>query len=244
MGEKAQKRYEVLAEKLMEKIHEGELQPGDRLPSERYLAKEYGVSRSVVREALRSMERIGCVESRVGGGTFVKAPEISAVIDPLMLIVSQDDQFALEITETRLILETEIAKLAAKRRTDAHIREMHHTLEQMQREILKGGKGIKEDAQFHTQLAKAAGNRALQVLVSTCAEVLNHSMKVTQYMEGVPQKALIDHENILKAVEEQDGAMAEQYVRHHLLSAYENLKKAWKTEQSTSENMELEKEKE
>ena len=55
MGDKTQKRYEELAEKLMQKIHEGELQSGDRLPSERYLAKEYGVSRSVVREALRSM---------------------------------------------------------------------------------------------------------------------------------------------------------------------------------------------
>ena len=61
MRDKPQKRYEELAEKLMQKIHDGELRTGDKLPSERYLAKEYGVSRSVVREALRSMERIGCV---------------------------------------------------------------------------------------------------------------------------------------------------------------------------------------
>ena len=232
MGDKTQKRYEELAEKLMQKIHEGELQSGDRLPSERYLAKEYGVSRSVVREALRSMERIGCVEARMGGGTFVKSPEISDVIDPLTLIVSQDSQFALEVTEARLILETEIVKLAAARRTEHHVKEMHCTLDQMQREILKGGKGIEEDARFHTQLARAAENRVLQLLVSTCAEVLNHSMKVTQYMEGVPQKALIDHEKILKAVEEQDGDRAEHYMRKHLLSAHENLKKAWNKEAS------------
>ena len=129
-----------------------------------------------------------------------------------------------------MILETEIATLAARRRTELQVKEMHRTLEQMQKEILKGGKGVEEDARFHTQLAKAAGNRVLQIWVSACAEVLNHSMKVTQYMEGVPQKALIDHEKILKAVEEQDGDMAEQYIREHLLSAHENLKKAWNKE--------------
>ena len=230
MRDKPQKRYEELAEKLMQKIHDGELRTGDKLPSERYLAKEYGVSRSVVREALRSMERIGCVEARMGGGTFVTSPEISAGVDPLALIVAQDNQFAVEVTEARLILETEIAKLAARRRTELQVKEMHRTLEQMQKEILKGGKGVEEDARFHTQLAKAAGNRVLQIWVSACAEVLNHSMKVTQYMEGVPQKALIDHEKILKAVEEQDGDMAEQYIREHLLSAHENLKKAWNKE--------------
>ncbi|MCI8597468.1 MAG: FadR family transcriptional regulator [Lachnospiraceae bacterium] len=234
MSEKVRKRYEEIAETLMQKIQDGEFQPGDRIPSERYLAKEYNVSRSVIREALRSMEQIGCVEPRIGGGTFVKFPEISAVVDPLAIIFSQDEQFAFEITETRLILETEIVKLAAKRRTEEQIRQMRSTLYQMQREILKGGKGIEEDAKFHNQLAEAAGNRALQLLVATCAEVLNRSMEVTQRMEGVPQKALIDHERVLDAVEQKDGKAAERCMRIHLLRADSNLKKAREAAQPAS----------
>lgn len=226
MNEKTQKLYEEIADKLMSRIQQGELLPGDRLPSERYLANEYHVSRSVIREAFRSMERMGCVESRVGEGTFVKAPEISDIMDPLSIIFGQDDQFAGELIETRLILETEIAKLAAKRRTQSQLEEMRQTLREMQREILKGKPAVEYDSRFHFQLSQAAGNRALTLVLSMCSEVLSRSMEVTQKVEGVAQKTIIDHEYILNAVEQQDAEQAESYMRSHLNNALENLQKA------------------
>ena len=117
---KKRKLYEDIVDQLMAKIQSGELQPGMRLPAERVLEKEYGVSRPVVREAFRAMEQMGCVETRVGGGTFVKAPELSDVVDPISILFMKDDAFTEELLETRILLETGIAQLAASRRTEAH----------------------------------------------------------------------------------------------------------------------------
>lgn len=225
MYEKTRKLYEEVAGKLQEEIRTGTYQPGDRLPSERFLAQEYGVSRSVIREAFRSLEQMGCVEARTGGGNYVKAPEISSMVDSMSMLISLDESFAMELVEARLVVETEIARLAAERRTEEQIVMMHKTLDEMRREVYAGGKGIEQDAKFHGQLAEAAGNRILQMMSSSCAEVLNRSMEVTQAIEGVPKLALIAHEEILHQVEKQDGRKAEACMRKHLLSADENLRR-------------------
>lgn len=225
MTEKGKKKYEEIVDQLMLRIQSGELQPGDRLPAERILAKEYEVSRAVVREAFRAMERMGCVESQVGGGTYVKTPELSNVVDPFSILFVQDEKFAEELLEARLLLETIIARLAAERRTDEQVVELQKTLMDMKEDILAGGTGEVQDIQFHAQLVKAAGNRALELVISTCSEVLNRTVEVTQRVEGVPNQALLDHERILKAIARQDSVQAVQFMREHLLSAQKNLKK-------------------
>lgn len=222
MYEKTQKLYEEVAGKLQEEIRTGTYQPGDRLPSERILSQEYGVSRSVIREAFRSLEQMGCVEARTGGGTYVKAPEISSMVDSMSMLISLDESFAMELVEARLVVETEIARLAAEQ-----IVMMHKTLDEMRREVYAGGKGIEQDSKFHGQLAEAAGNRVLQMMSSSCAEVLNRSMEVTQAIEGVPKLALLAHEGILYQVEKQDGGKAEACMRKHLMSADENLRRVF-----------------
>ena len=227
MYEKTQKLYEEVAGKLQEEIRTGTYQPGDRLPSERILSQEYGVSRSVIREAFRSLEQMGCVEARTGGGTYVKAPEISSMVDSMSMLISLAESFAMELVEARLVVETEIARLAAERRTEEQIVMMHKTLDEMRREVYAGGKGIEQDSKFHGQLAEAAGNRVLQMMSSSCAEVLNRSMEVTQAIEGVPKLALLAHEGILYQVEKQDGGKAEACMRKHLMSADENLRRVF-----------------
>lgn len=223
MVKKTKKLYEEIADGLIKKIQSGELAPGDRLPSERVLAQEYGVSRSVIREAFRSLARLGCVESYVGGGTFVKAPEISDVADPLSVMILNDEQFALELVEVRLLLETEIARLAALKRSDEQLQELSKTLRDMSREVLKGNKGEEQDIRFHELLAKAAGNRAMEMVFAACMAAMDQSMGITQYIEGVPQQTLYEHENILDAVVRKDGAKAEDAMKQHLESTRENL---------------------
>ena len=117
--QKTQKLYEEIAAKMLAQIEEGVLRPGDRLPPERALAEEYGVSRTAIREALRSLEMMGCVESHVGEGTFIKAPSLSDIVDPFSMIIAQNGRMGSELIEARLILETEIAALAARRRTES-----------------------------------------------------------------------------------------------------------------------------
>ena len=84
------KLYEEIAAQMMEQIRSGALRPGDRLPPERALAEEYGVSRTAIREALRSMEMMGCVESHVGEGTYIKTPSLQEIVDPFSMLIAQN----------------------------------------------------------------------------------------------------------------------------------------------------------
>lgn len=219
------KLYENIVDQLMQRIQSGELQPGMRLPAERALEKEYGVSRPVVREAFRAMEQMGCVETRVGGGTYVKAPELSDVVEPISILFTKDAAFTEELLETRLLLETGIARLAATRRTEANLKELQNTLGEMKRDIAQGGTGEVQDVKFHALLLKAAGNRALELVISTCSEILNRTVTVTQRIEGVPLQALNEHEKILQAIMQCDSEGAARYMHAHLSNAQQNLKK-------------------
>ena len=230
MHTRPKKLYENIVDQLMQRIQSGERQPGMRLPAERTLEKEYGVSRAVVREAFRAMEQMGCVESRVGEGTFVKTPELSDVMDPFSILFMKDNAFAEELLEARILLETEIAQLASTRRTEAIIEQLQNALDEMRRDIQQGGTGEAQDLKFHALLLKAAGNRALEIVISTCSEVLNRTVTVTQNIEGVPLQTLKEHENILQAVIQRDSIAAAQYMRDHLSNAQQNLKKIYQTE--------------
>ena len=102
-------------DQISQSILRGDYKPGHKLPPERDLANQLGVSRTVVREALRSLEIMGLVESQIGGGTFVKEHTIENVLTPIANYFSSDDSVVDEIIETRKILEPEIVKLAAQR---------------------------------------------------------------------------------------------------------------------------------
>ena len=136
------KLYEEITARLLEQISEGTLKPGDRLPPERTMAEDYGVSRTAVREALRSMEMMGVVESRVGEGTYIRTPSFADVVDPFSMVVAQSGRLGSELIEVRLILETEVAGLAARRRTEEQLAALEGTLEDMRQDIEAGGVGV------------------------------------------------------------------------------------------------------
>lgn len=218
-------KYEEVAADLVARLRQGEFQPGDRLPAERTLATEYGVSRSVIREAVRAMEQLGCVTSRVGGGSYVKTPDASSIADSFSIVFEQDGAFAEELIETRLILETQIARMAAQRRTQNQLEAMEQTITDMKEALDQGKPGEQLDARFHQLLADAAGNRVLAAAVSAYSELMNQSLRITQYMDGVPVQTLQDHQRILDALKEKNENDAEHQMREHLLRAQENLSK-------------------
>ena len=220
------KLHEEITDKLLARIHSGELKPGDKLPAERTLANEYGVSRSVIREALSSLNQMGCIQSRVGGGSYVKTPGSADIAEPLSVLFAQEEDFAYEMIEARLIIETEVARLAAQRRSESQLKEMWHTLEKARCEISRGGDGVAQDNSFHRQLTEAADNRALGLLVQSYSAILNNYMVMTHSLEGSPYRSLAAHETILRAIERQDSQAAEKAMRDHLVSAHESLKKA------------------
>ena len=223
---KATKLYEDIAARMLAQIHEGILQPGDRLPPERALAEEYGVSRTAIREALRSLEMMGCVESRVGEGTFIKSPSLQNIVDPFSILLTQNRQLGSELIEVRLILETEVAALAAKRRTEEQLHDLAQSVADMQADIEAGGMGVEADGAFHAILAEAAGNEALHVMLDMCEGMLSRTRPITQALKGVPRMALKDHTAICEAIRMNDEKAARRLMRTHLNRALRNLSKA------------------
>ena len=223
---RAPNRYEEIAAHMIERIHAGELRPGDRLPPERALAEEYGVSRTAIREALRSMEMMGMVESRVGEGTHIKAPSLSNIVDPFSIVMAQNARLGGELIEVRLILETEIAALAARRRTEEQLRQLEESVRAMRADLESGGMGIESDERFHALLAGAAGNEALSIMLNMCSGMLSRTRPITQAVKGVPRMALKDHAAICDAVRAQDERAARRLMRAHLNRALRNLTRA------------------
>ena len=224
MGQvKKTRLYEEIVKRILSMMQAGIFKPGDRLPAERILAEEYGVSRTAVREAMRSLELMGYVESRVGEGTYVTVPCMEQVVEPFSMMVSQDTRLSAELIEVRLILETEIAMLAARRITDEQLAVLRTSLVDMEADILSGGLGVQADEQFHSTLVQAANNSALNIVLDMCSGMLSSTREVTQRLKGVPEKTLKDHRLIYEAVEARDEKKARRLMRQHLMRALSNL---------------------
>jgi DNA-binding FadR family transcriptional regulator len=146
-----------IVEGVTARIRGGELQPGDRVPSEPELMREFGVSRSVVREAVSRLQASGLVETRQGVGTFVLAQPATP---GLLNLGSRDLEVrrVLAMLELRISIESDAASLAAQRRTDAHLAAMREALDAFDAHRRAGESTVEDDFRFHAQIAAATGN--------------------------------------------------------------------------------------
>ncbi len=214
--------YEEIVKQLLGLIESGELKPGDKLPPERQLAQELQVSRTAIREALRSMESMGYIESKVGGGTYIKAISLDNVLNPFSGVLSQDKKLMKELLEVRQLLESEIALLASKRATQLDLDNMQKALEDMREDIESGGIGLNGDNAFHNELAKAADNSAMSKILGLCEELLSRTRESTLRIPGQPIKSLEDHLEIFEAVKNKDADTAQQLMKQHIIKAQQN----------------------
>lgn len=217
--------YEEIIKQLTDLINKGSLKPGDRLPTERELAVQLNVSRTAIREALRSLEMMGFIESKVGEGTFIKKITLNNVLEPFSNILLQDKKLIIELIEVRLLLESEIAKLAARRINADKAVEMKNSLDLMEREIAEGGNGIKGDNEFHNVLARAAENSAMSKILSMCGDLLSATRLATLEIPDQPQKSLEDHQEIYEAILSGDEERSAELMREHLIKAQRNLER-------------------
>lgn len=214
--------YEEIIKQLTDLIEEGKLLPGDKLPPERRLADELHVSRTAIREALRSMETMGYIESKVGGGTFVKAISLGNVLNPFSAMLSQNKKLIKDLLEVRLLLESEITLLASKRATQEDYAAMQTALDDMQNDISSGGIGLSGDNAFHDALAIASKNTAMGEILSMCAGLLSKSRETTLRIPGQPIKSLEDHTTIFVAIKNKSHDLAQLLMKEHIKKAQEN----------------------
>ena len=213
---RTQRLHEGLGDKFRALIQEGSLKPGDRLPSERVLAEQFQVSRSSVREAIRSLELQGLVVSKRGSGTFINTDNLESMAALIASTLSAGNGALKHIFEMRHILEPQIAALAAQRADQEQIHEMERILETQSEEIRNGRTGADADTAFHFSLAAATQNSALMKLVSAVEDILHRSRHRSFQEPGRPQRSLESHRNILKMVQLGDADGARRAMEHHL----------------------------
>lgn len=211
---------EEIVEQIKVLISDGQLKPGERVPSERELATLLGVSRPSVREAIMVLEAMGLVESRQGGGTFVLSLTEATLADPLTSMVEKNPKMLYALAEVRMGLETWSAYLAAERATDAEIEHMDELFQEMERQACKGGWKPDIDAKFHYAITAAAHN-TIQVHVLNTIHGLFHTTIMVALMEFYQKEGYIDlltthHRNILEAIREHNPDKAREAMREHL----------------------------
>lgn len=216
---------------ISEKIGDGSLEPGDKLPTESEIMRILGVSRTVVREAISHMQAAGLVETRHGIGTFVLAPQPPHTlgIDPNTVITMRD---VLAILELRISLETEAAGLAASRRTEAQLQQLRGALDAFQASARAGGETVPADMQFHLLIAQACGNRYFHDILSHLGTNIIprsrlNSAKLAQDEPAVYMERVInEHEDIFNAIARKDPESARATIRTHLSNSRERLRRA------------------
>ncbi|MDB5072107.1 MAG: FadR family transcriptional regulator [Candidatus Eremiobacteraeota bacterium] len=205
---------------LVPMIVNGELAPGSLLPTEPEMSTRFGVSRSVVREALRVLGAKGLIEVRHGSGTRVTPPERWDPLDPLVLsaLRGRGPSAAVlhDLLEARTIVECEVAALAAER-ADAQQRcDLQDAVATMRASVGDPPRFVTGDSAFHLILLRAARNRVLERMTQPMHELLQYAQALTDAIPGVLTRALADHEAIADAVMRRDAAGARDAMRVHL----------------------------
>jgi GntR family transcriptional repressor for pyruvate dehydrogenase complex len=207
-------RTQQLVDTLTARIQEGGIRPGERLPTETGLIETYGVSRTVVREALSRLKAAGLIETQHGRGSFVLTRPSTTGFDPGLPAGFHD---VLELLEFRTGVEVESAGLAAVRRTGPALAGLRAAMDDFARAEGNPGAAVNADFLFHLRIALATGNRYFGDLLAS----LGPSMIVMPPERLRPDRQdfatiVAEHENIHAAIERQDAEAARAAVRVHL----------------------------
>jgi DNA-binding FadR family transcriptional regulator len=227
-----------LVDDLGEKIRSQQLKPGDKLPTESAIMQAYGVSRTVVREALSKLQAGGLVETHHGIGTFVLQPKAAGMfrLDPSDIATSVD---VLAVLELRISLETESAGLAATRRTDGQLAAMREALDDFERNMAVAGDTVAPDFRFHLQIAQATGNPYFADIMSHLGTTIIPRTRITairnhdrrgEYLSRVNR----EHEEIYAAIARRDPESARAAMRVHLTNSRERLRIAQEAARSAA----------
>ena len=220
--------YRQIADQIRTLIKSGEFPAGARLPPERDLAKQLGVSRPSVREALIALEVEGLVEVRIGSGIYVQPGNEDAVGDS----AHEAEAGPYELLRARYVIEAECAALAAKSAKRAQLVAIADALEEMHREMEAGEHHpLNGDRLFHLRIAEATGNGALVAVVKMLwVERTGALYKQLEHHYDSPalwEAAIAEHRAVLKAIASKDAAGARAAMQRHLNQAYKRFSTGW-----------------
>jgi DNA-binding FadR family transcriptional regulator len=219
--------YRQIADQIRKLIDKGAVKPGERLPSERDLARQLSVSRPSLREALIALEVEGLLEVRVGSGIYVaqprtraRGPEIRGASGPF------------EVIRARWLIEGECAALAAKHGTQAQLRAIRKAHAELRKEARRHHNPLGADRAFHVCIAQATGNSALELVVQTLWDQrvgpLYRALEVKLEYPAMAAETLGEHSAVMEAIMARDPAAARAAMRRHMNFTRKRYSKDWK----------------
>jgi GntR family transcriptional repressor for pyruvate dehydrogenase complex len=212
------KAYEGIVKQIRDLIERGRLKKGDQLPTERELTETFKVSRTTVREAIRTLESMMLVESRQGNGTYVLASSEEALVQPLAAALFHEKDDLMDIFFIRKLIEPSIAQLAAGHATRDEINELEEILRKQEQDIDNGVNSLGTDSAFHNLLARMAKNRVLGRLLLAIVDLLEETREEYLQNDVRAKESLMGHQKVLGAIRNGDCAAARQAMLRHLES--------------------------
>ena len=208
--------------KLRELISYKNLEPGDKLPSERMLSEKFGVSRNNIREAIQKLEFYGILKSKPQSGTFIADIGQVAMDGMLKDILRLKEPDFKSLVETRILLEIKTCRLAAQRRTKINLQEMEMAWEAYKEKVIKGEDAVQEDLLFHLAIARASGNSTMNTLMLIITpEIITNFEKYHVCDKDMAFRGIQEHRDIYDAIKEQDPQLAEEKMKVHFKMLYQ-----------------------
>jgi GntR family transcriptional repressor for pyruvate dehydrogenase complex len=215
--------YHEVVKQIETRILAGALKPGDMLPPERVMAEQFGVSRTVIREATKALELQGLVEVQHGRGVMVDTPSLANVADSLLRYMRIRESPIWALWELRRIIEVEIAGLAAERWEDADLAEVKTQLTRLEASVDNPQEYIEHDFEFHRAIARAGHNPLFPTVLEPFVSLLRESRHLGASVPNAPFKSIIVHRRIVDAIEKRNPPEARTAMREHFTQVAEFL---------------------
>lgn len=228
-----------VADQILEGIIARGVRIGERLPTEKVLAEQFGVSRTVIREAVRSLAGKGMINARPGRGLSVTAPGASAAQQSMTLFLrGRVEHDYRKVSEVRRMVEVEITGLAAQRATDVEIEQLRSICDRMAAILEENEAASQVDMEFHSALARATHNELHLVMLDAISDSLMEIRRSTFHAHGRAGIALAAHRAILERIAARDASGARASMRTHLDDvehAWEVFRATWPTDAPTDQ---------
>lgn len=198
------------------------LEPGDKLPSERMLSEKFGVSRNNIREAIQKLEFFGILKSRPQSGTFIAdigQVAMRGMLDDILRLENPDFK---SLVETRILLELKTVRLAATRRTEEDLVKMEDALAAYEKKVLNGEDAVEEDLLFHLAIAKASKNVTMNTfMLIITPEIITNFEKYHVCDSNLSMKGIQEHRDIFEAIRDQNPQVAKEKIKTHFSVLYQ-----------------------
>jgi GntR family transcriptional regulator, transcriptional repressor for pyruvate dehydrogenase complex len=218
--------------KMVSHLLRGDWAPGEQIPPERELCQQLGVGRASLREALKALEIMGMIETRLGDGTYVCERSEFLSRPLLWAITSSSEADAQELVEARKLIEVELSGLAAERATSADLKQIGVHLDQMETSLHDVEQFLRSDIAFHVAVAQASHNNILMNALLLIRNLLQNWIGSTLRIAGVAERALEQHQRIFLAIAKNNPAAARFAMHTHLQEMANFLLASEKAEQT------------